>query len=190
MKKLSLEPKASFHYYVKCILYQIDYESLPGSTDNLMLIIISQEILKAIRTFGPITNLPPSSFPKITRITAYELWQCQTVYGDLQAHCRTWNTLPQHMKRERRLRKACKGLHNKKGKTPRTAVFMASWGDQWWDPGVKGKLLPLEECYQLYWIHWINIISQVNLQIWMSYCFVLPDSESEQHRHPAFTFTP
>ena len=49
VKKLSLEPKASLHYYVKSILYQCDYESLPGSTDNSMLIIISQGILKAIR---------------------------------------------------------------------------------------------------------------------------------------------
>lgn len=142
MKKLSLEPKASLHYCVKSILYQCGYESLPGSTDNPMLIIISQEILKAIRkTFGPITNLPPYIFPKITRITDYELWQCQRVYGDLQAHCKTWHTLQQYMKRERRLRKTSKGLHNKKGKTPRTPVFMASWRDQWWLRS-KGKTAP------------------------------------------------
>lgn len=80
MKKLSLELKASLHYYVKSILYQCDYESLPGSTDNSMLMIISQEILKAIRnTFGPITNLPPYVFPKITRITTMN-------YGDVQVH--------------------------------------------------------------------------------------------------------
>ena len=90
MKKLSLELKASLHYYVKSILYQCDYESLPGSIDNSMLINISQEILKAIRkTFGPITNLPSYVFPKITRITDYELWQCHTVYGDVQVHCKS-----------------------------------------------------------------------------------------------------
>lgn len=151
MKKLSLEPKASLHYCVKSILYQCGYESLPGSTDNPMLIIISQEILKAIRkTFGPITNLPPYIFPKITRITDYELWQCQRVYGDLQAHCKTWNTLQQYMKRERRLwGKPAKVCTTKKEKH---LGLQSSWqaGEINDDSGVKGKLLPLEECYQLY----------------------------------------
>lgn len=83
-----------------------------------MLIIISQEILKAIRkTFGPITNLPPYVFPKITRITDYELWQCQTVYGDVQKYIASLkHTAVAYEEGKETLRKTSKGLHNKKRK--------------------------------------------------------------------------